>query len=66
MDKKLISICIPILNEEENIALIYKKIIQIFNKYKNKYHYEIIFTDNKKRTYFYTSVGPITAQYFPI
>ncbi len=47
MDKKLISICIPILNEEENIALIYKKIIQIFNKYKNKYHYEIIFTDNK-------------------
>ena len=47
MDKKLISICIPILNEEDNIKLIYKKIIGIFDKFKNKYNYEIIFTDNK-------------------
>jgi polyisoprenyl-phosphate glycosyltransferase len=46
MDKKLISICIPILNEEDNIELIYKKILSIFNKYKNNYDYEIIFTDN--------------------
>ena len=47
MYKKLISVCIPILNEEDNIELIYKKIIHIFEKYKNKYDYEIIFTDNK-------------------
>ena len=47
MDKKLISICIPILNEEDNIELIYKKIIKIFDNYKDKYAYEIIFTDNK-------------------
>ena len=46
MNKKLISICIPILNEEDNIELIYNKILCIFNKYKNNYDYEIIFTDN--------------------
>ena len=46
MNKKLISICIPILNEEENIESIYKKINHIFNKFNNKYYYEIIFTDN--------------------
>ena len=42
MDKKLISICIPILNEEDNIELIYKKILSVFNPYKNNYDYEII------------------------
>ncbi len=47
MNKKLISICIPILNEEENINLIYKKIHLILSKFENKYFYEIIFTDNK-------------------
>ena len=36
MDKKLISICIPILNEQENIELIYKKITSIFDKLKDK------------------------------
>ena len=46
MDKKLISICIPILNEQENIELIYKKVTSIFDKLKDKYYYELIFTDN--------------------
>lgn len=46
MDKKLISICIPILNEQENIELIYKKVTNIFDKLKDKYYYELIFTDN--------------------
>ena len=46
MEKKLISICIPILNEEENIETIYKKILDEFLKLNDKYRYEIIFTDN--------------------
>tara|TARA_A100000164_G_C21937405_1_gene788761 strand:- start:1396 stop:2331 length:936 start_codon:yes stop_codon:yes gene_type:complete len=46
MEKKIISICIPILNEEDNIDLIYAKIKSIFKKYNQIYQYEIIFTDN--------------------
>lgn len=46
MEKKIISVCIPILNEEENIQSIYEKIKNIFIKYEQVYQYEIIFTDN--------------------
>ena len=45
--KKIISFCIPILNEEENIRPLYEELIKILEKYKNVYSYEIIFTDNK-------------------
>jgi len=44
--KKIISICIPVKNESENIEAIYKAIKKIFNDQLIKYDYEIIFTDN--------------------
>lgn len=43
---KTITIVIPTYNEEENIPLLYKKLIQIFQKELNNYNYEIIFIDN--------------------
>ncbi len=43
---KKISICVPVLNEEENIINAYDKIIEIFKEKINSYDYEIIFTDN--------------------
>ena len=43
---KIISICIPVFNEEINILNVYNKIIQLFEKKLNNYDYEIIFTDN--------------------
>ena len=43
---KIISICIPVFNEEINILNAYNKIIQLFEKKLNNYDYEIIFTDN--------------------
>ena len=46
MKLKIISVCIPILNEEDNIVPIYNKIKNIFKKYDQVYSYEIIFTDN--------------------
>jgi len=45
--KKKISICVPVLNEEKNISILYRKINNFFvYQLKNKYNYEIIFTDN--------------------
>ena len=44
--KKLISICIPVKNESENIELIYEAIKKLFLKELINYDYEIIFTDN--------------------
>lgn len=43
---KTISICIPVLNEEENILNTYKSIKSYFKKNIKNYVYEIIFTDN--------------------
>jgi len=43
---KKISICIPVLNEEENIKNICNYITDLFEKNLKNYDYEIIFTDN--------------------
>ena len=42
----LISICIPVLNEEENILNTFTAIDKYFKKELKEYKYEIIFTDN--------------------
>ena len=45
--KKKISICVPVLNEEKNIKILVNKVDIFFKKnLKNKFNYEIIFTDN--------------------
>ena len=43
---KKISICIPVLNEEENIINTYEAVKNIFKKKLQNYNYEFIFTDN--------------------
>ena len=43
---KKISICIPVLNEEENIINTYEAVKNIFKKKLQNYDYEFIFTDN--------------------
>ena len=46
MEKKLISVVIPIYNEEKNIRLIHKELTKVFTDLKGKYNYEIIFVDD--------------------
>jgi len=45
MNKKIISILIPVFNESKNINIIYSRISKIVKK-ENKYDFEILFTNN--------------------
>lgn len=44
--KKLISICIPVLNEEENIQPLHDQLSKIIQEESINYCFEILFTDN--------------------
>lgn len=43
---KIISILVPVLNEEDNILPLYFKITNIFESVKDSYDFELVFTDN--------------------
>ena len=45
-NKKLVSLVIPVLNEEKNIEPLYEAAAQIINKYRDQYDFEFVFTDN--------------------
>ena len=44
---KLISIIIPVYNEEKNIEPVYDTLKKLLNPLKKKYDYELIFSDNR-------------------
>src|SRR3989442_11430643 len=44
--KKLISIVVPVLNEENNIYPLYHAVTPVLQALADRYDYEIIFTDN--------------------
>ena len=44
--KKLISLIIPVFNEEENIFPLYEAVLPIINDYADQYDFELVFTDN--------------------
>ena len=47
MMKKLISVVIPVYNEEENVERAYTAVVDVFeNDLQGKYDWEIVFTDN--------------------
>ncbi len=46
MEAKTITAVVPTYNEQENIPLVYQKIANIFEQYRDKYNLEILFFDN--------------------
>lgn len=44
--KKLISLIIPVFNEQENIHFFYESVLKSLNVLEGKYSFEFIFTDN--------------------
>lgn len=45
-NRKLISICVPVYNEEQNIIPLYERISELADKCQSKYRFEFVFTDN--------------------
>lgn len=45
-EKRLISICVPVFNEERNIEPLYEALRPIFIELSGSYDFELIFTDN--------------------
>ena len=44
--KRLISICVPVFNEEGNIEPLYEAVVPVMLQASNRYDFEVIFTDN--------------------
>jgi len=45
--RKLISICVPVYNEEDNVGPLCERVRAVMAKLENRYEYEILFTDNR-------------------
>src|SRR5262245_3987385 len=44
--RKLITICVPVLNEEANIARLYAAVVELRQALADRYRFELLFTDN--------------------
>jgi dolichol-phosphate mannosyltransferase len=58
---KLISIIVPVLNEEENVERLYEAITRVMVPLESKYDYELIFTDNHSTDATFAKIERIAA-----
>src|SRR5216684_6534734 len=45
-NKRLITICVPVFNEEQNIEPLYKALLPVIEQVSGRYDFELLFTDN--------------------
>jgi glycosyltransferase involved in cell wall biosynthesis len=57
--KKLISLIIPVFNEEENISPLYEAILPIIKDCESQYDFELVFTDNHSTDSTFAKLGEL-------
>jgi polyisoprenyl-phosphate glycosyltransferase len=45
--RKLISICVPVYNEEDNVRPLFDRVKAVMDSLSHRYDYEVLFTDNR-------------------
>lgn len=62
LKKPLFSLCIPVLNESENLGNLYGKLIDLSQRMSEKCDFEFIFTDNNSTDETWTKIGLLAKQ----
>ena len=62
-EKKLISVISPCFNEEENLKEHFKRISSVLSSLKNKYNYEVIYSDNHSEDNSFEILRKLTREY---
>lgn len=60
--ENVISIVLPIYNEEKNVPLVYERIVDVFGRIKGKYQYEIVFVDDGSKDASWEIIKGIASQ----
>ncbi len=60
--RRLISICIPVLNEEETLDKLYETLSPLLEQHKDRYDFEIVFTDNHSTDRTYEKLSKLAAK----
>jgi polyisoprenyl-phosphate glycosyltransferase len=61
-DASLISVVIPVFNEEKNVWPAYEAVVRVFEKMEAAYRFEIIFTDNHSTDNTYAELRALAAR----
>jgi glycosyltransferase involved in cell wall biosynthesis len=57
--KKIISLIIPVFNEEDNIFPLYEAVLPVINDCADKYNFELVFTDNHSTDSTFSKLGEL-------
>ena len=61
-DKLLVSILVPVFNEEENLPALYQRISTVTEQLTDRYDFEFVFTDNHSTDDSFSILGKFAAQ----
>jgi dolichol-phosphate mannosyltransferase len=56
-DKRLLSLIVPVFNEQENIRPLYEAVVRVMGSLASRYDYELIFTDNHSTDGTFEAIG---------
>lgn len=60
--KKLISICVPVYNEEPNVVPLYRRVAAVMDQLSGRYDFELLFTDNHSNDDTFAQIAELALQ----